>query len=237
MAKSPGPAKCVHCLADPVERNWDHVFPISWYPDTTPPNLDKWKIPSCISCNDMLGIIEDNLLVHLAHALDPHHPASAGLYERARRAINPEAGRNERDRGARTAKKQRFLGGVLVGEAIPEIGVLPGLHDRWNQPPSERMAILLPKDGVDQLTKKIVRGISFIEGSFFVEAPYRVEVFVLAEEGATAIRRVIEPFGKEYARGPGIAVRRVVAADDSKSALFEIEFFQQFKTYASVMRS
>jgi hypothetical protein len=31
-----------------AERDWDHVFPISWYPDTTPPDLEKWKIPSCL---------------------------------------------------------------------------------------------------------------------------------------------------------------------------------------------
>jgi hypothetical protein len=32
MAKKPENGKCVHCLMDPVERNWDHMFPKSWYP-------------------------------------------------------------------------------------------------------------------------------------------------------------------------------------------------------------
>jgi hypothetical protein len=43
--------KCVHCLQDPVELTWDHVLPVSWYPTTTPPNLEKWQIPSCWPCN------------------------------------------------------------------------------------------------------------------------------------------------------------------------------------------
>jgi hypothetical protein len=108
------------------------------------------------------------------------------------------------------------------------------LEDRWNQPHNERVAILFPKEGVEWLTKKIVRGISYLEGGFFVEPPYQIEVFVLNEGGAAPIRKAIKQFGKEYARGAGIVVRRVVAAYDSKAALFEIEFFQQFKTYASV---
>lgn len=164
MAKKPKAGKCVHCLKDPVERNWDHVFPESWYPDTTPPNLEKWKIPSCIPCNDSLGVMEDDLFVLLAHALDPYHPGSAGLYDRAKRAIDPEAGKDERDRQARASRQRRFLQSVLVGEAIPDHGVYPGLEDRWNQPPDERMAILFPKIGVERLTEKIVRGISFVEG-------------------------------------------------------------------------
>ncbi len=77
-----GTWQVLHCLADSVERNWDHVFPESWYPQTTPSNLEKWKIPSCIRCNSALGMMEDRLLIQLAHALDPDHPGSAGIYDK-----------------------------------------------------------------------------------------------------------------------------------------------------------
>ena len=128
MAKKPKAGKCVHCLKDPVERNWDHVFPESWYPDTTPPNLEKWKIPSCIPCNDSLGVMEDDLFVLLAHALDPYHPGSAGLYDRAKRAIDPEAGKDERDRQARASRQRRFLQSVLVGEGYTRSRCLSGVR-------------------------------------------------------------------------------------------------------------
>jgi hypothetical protein len=59
----------MHCLKHPVQLDWDHVFPESWYPKTTPPNLEKWKVPSCIPSNSALGVIEDRLLIQLAHAL------------------------------------------------------------------------------------------------------------------------------------------------------------------------
>ena len=102
MAKrSPGVGKCVHCLNDPVTRNWDHVFPRSWYPDTTPPNIAKWKVPSCLECNRELGIIENDLFVRLAPTLDPALPGSSGLYERARRAIDPASAKNKNESRAR----------------------------------------------------------------------------------------------------------------------------------------
>jgi hypothetical protein len=51
MAKKLGSGKCVHCFKDVEGRNSDHVFPASWYPDSTPPDLEKRQIPSCIPCN------------------------------------------------------------------------------------------------------------------------------------------------------------------------------------------
>jgi hypothetical protein len=60
MAKGPGPGKCVHCLSDTVERNWDHVFPKSWYPEVTAKDLAKWQVPSCIPCNTKYGKIESD---------------------------------------------------------------------------------------------------------------------------------------------------------------------------------
>jgi hypothetical protein len=108
-------------------------------------------------CNDNLGIMEEDLLIRIAHVLDPTHPASEGLYERAKRAIDPTAARDEGDRNARAARRKRFLESVMIGDAIPDHGVYPGLGDRWNQPVSDRMAITVPKLSLERLTEKIVR--------------------------------------------------------------------------------
>lgn len=178
--------------------------------------------------------MEDDLFVVLGHVLDINHPGSKGLYERAKRAIDPQAAKNDGDRQARTARRGRFLRSTMVGDAIPDDGVYPGLGDRWNQPPSERIALPFPKVGITRITEKIVRGITYIEGNgAYVELPLVVDVFVVEEKGAAPTRRMIERFGMEYARGPGISVKRAIA-EDGQSALFEIEFFQQFKSYASI---
>jgi hypothetical protein len=46
--------------------------------------------------------------------------------------------------------------------------------------------------------------------------------------------RIPDKFGKVHAREPGLVVRRAVVTEDNRSALFEINFWQHFKTYASV---
>ena len=42
---------CVYCLKLFEELTSDHVFPKSWYPETTPENLEKWQMPACVECN------------------------------------------------------------------------------------------------------------------------------------------------------------------------------------------
>ena len=54
MAKSI-PGRCVHCLHEVDAITDDHLFPRSWYPTTTPQNLEKWKFPACGRCNREYG--------------------------------------------------------------------------------------------------------------------------------------------------------------------------------------
>jgi hypothetical protein len=106
MAKRPKPGKCVHCLKDPVERNWDHVFPKSWYPDTSAQNTFKWQIPSCISCNSALGVIEEEFLKRVALWLDPEAPASSSVVKKALRAMNPADAETDQERKIRASLKK-----------------------------------------------------------------------------------------------------------------------------------
>ena len=234
MAKRPKPGKCVHCLNDPVERNWDHVFPESWYPDSTPANLYKWQVPSCITCNSELGTIEDEFLRIVALCLDPNDSASRSIVEKALRAIRPSAAKNDRERKIRAALRQRVLDKAAVGDAIPQTGIYPSLGEKWGRPRAEQTAFLIPADYFRQLTEKIVRGIFYLEDKKFIELPYTVEFFALDSDGAIHVQQVIDQFGATYAREPGVIVRRAVTPEDGMTALFEIEFWKQFKTYAAV---
>lgn len=118
MAKNPGKGRCVHCLKEGVDRNWDHVFPQSWYPDTTEADMEKWRIPSCVACNDRYGKLERDLIGRLGLTLDVNNPASAGLAEKALRAINPDAAKNEGDAAARGARAKKILLEMYKGEQL-----------------------------------------------------------------------------------------------------------------------
>ena len=91
------------------------------------------------------------------------------------------------------------------------------------------------QNSIRLLTEKIVRGVYFLEGQKFAEPPYVITLFVLTDEEAAPIKKILDQFGREYARGPGIVIRRAISQDDSMSAFFEIVVWAQFKMYASVL--
>jgi hypothetical protein len=237
MAKKKlGPGRCVHCLKEVGERNSDHVFPESWYPDSTPSELEKWQIPSCIPCNSDYGKLEQDFLIKVALCLDPYDTASASIVQKALRSLKPTAARNSRDARHRLGRGKRILAEALQGDQIPDHGVFPGLGDRWPEIPGERTAILIPKKSFERITEKIVRGIYFLEDGIFIEPPYSIEFYALSEAGTAPWTDALDRWGKVYAREPGVVIRRAVAHEDNISSLFEITFWKQFKTYAAVSK-
>ncbi|NPU15000.1 hypothetical protein HL666_29925 [Bradyrhizobium sp. 83002] len=233
MAKKAKIGKCVHCLRDGVELTSDHMFPQAWYPDATPENLEKWQFPCCFECNQRYSKIEDDLLNRFALVLDAKHPASQGLVDAALRAIDPNAGRNEKDAGARAARRRKLLADTLKGEAIPEDQVVHGLGERWGRGKSEQLAIQIPRAGLDAMTEKIVRGLAYREDGRFIEPPYTIQTF-LDGTGADVAREMIKKAGQAYKREPGLEIIRATVDGDKYSALYEVTFWQQFKTYATI---
>jgi hypothetical protein len=203
LAKRPKPGKCVHCLDDPVERSWDHVFPKSWYPDTSAPDLHKWKIPSCISCNSALGEIEEEFLRLIGLCLDPDDSASRSIVQKALRSMRPLQAKNERDRNVRAALRQRVLDEALVGTAIPQIGTYPGMGEKWCRPTEEQVAVLIPADSFRRITEKIVRGIFYVEDKKFIEPPYTVLQLSSSGTGRAACIRAADDCRKEKHAGSG----------------------------------
>ena len=218
MAKRPQPGKCVHCLANPVARNWDHVFPKSWYPDTSAPDLYKWQIPSCIPCNSALGAMEEDFLRRMALCLDPDDPASRSIVQSALRSMKPAEAKNERDRNIRDALRKRILSEALEGDAIPSSGTFPGMEEKWGRPRSDQVAIRIPAASFRSTTEKIVRGIFYVEDQKYIEPPYAIEFFALDAQTGNSIRELIDRFGATYAREPGIVVRRAVSHEDGLRA-------------------
>lgn len=238
MAKRPQPGRCVHCLEVFQELTWDHVFPEAWYPDTTPMNLEKWKIPSCLSCNALHAKGEAELLVRIGLCVDPDNPDNAGIVDKALRALTPSAAKNERDARARAADRQKILDQVFKGPAIPyqaiypHFGPQPGIHDQE----IERVAVPISATALRRLTEKIVRGLTYIEDGKFVERPYRIKQYVLSDEGAGPVKELLLRFGKMYEQGPGITVMRAVVPEDEMTAMYGIEIWGRLTAYAILSR-
>jgi hypothetical protein len=231
MAKKPGKGRCVHCLKEGVERNWDHVLPKSWYPDTTEAEMEKWQIPSCVACNDRYGKLERDLIGRLGLALDAGNPASAGLADKALRAINPDAAKNEGDAAARDARSKKILGEMYRGEQLKGKNVLPGLEERWDRPLEEQLGIRIPEQSLPAMTEKIVRGITFREDGAFIEPDQKIQSFLVKDEDVKDVKDMLDRAGTTFKREPGLTVRR---ARSPGGDLYEITLWNQLKMYATV---
>lgn len=234
MTKRPTPQNCVHCLVHSTEMSWDHVFPTSWYPDTTPADVEKWAIPSCIRCNHSYGQIEQDFLSRVALALDPDHPASRSVIAKAMRGTDPTIARSDRDKRARDAKRKSLIDSLMTGDAIPREATFPGMQEKWDRPIEEQVAIAVSVDSVKRMASKIVRGIFHVVDKKLIEPPFEIEQFVVHEAEASGMHNILDRFGTEFSRPPGITVRRAVVPDDGMSSVFEITFWQQMKIYAVV---
>src|SRR3546814_13047400 len=103
-------AQCVYCLRllTPALRTQDHVIARSWFPLSTPQNVEKWKVPSCRPCNHKFGKVEEDILHRLAMSLDRNDIAAAGIVETALRSIDPKQGKTTRDREHRQRKREKL---------------------------------------------------------------------------------------------------------------------------------
>lgn len=227
----------MHCLTDNLPRNWDHVFPKSWYPDTTPANISKWIIPSCYKCNKEYGELEQDLLTRLACCVDPKAAAASGIYQKVLRSMDARYAPNPKEARIRTARRNKLLAEMLHGDQIPENGIYPGLGERWGLPRDAQVAMKISVSSFHRLTEKIVRGIFFIEDRQYIEPPHSINFYALEDDGANEIMEVLARFGKEYAKGPGILINRAVTPEDGVSAIISIEVWGSFKMYAAVMPS
>lgn len=237
MSKRPPPGRCVHCLRETEELTWDHVFPTSWYPESTPPNLEKWKIPSCFECNQLHSKNEGDLLLKFGLCIEPDNISSSGIPEKAMRATRASEARNDRDAALREAKRQKILAQVLEREEIPRQAIYPGFGPSPQQSPEEQVAIPISASAIRRLAEKIVRGLIYLEDRRFVQEPFKIDHYVLSDEGAAPVRAALIKFGKVYERGPGIRVVRAVTPEDAMSGFYEIEIWGHFKMYVSVMDS
>jgi 5-methylcytosine-specific restriction endonuclease McrA len=211
--------QCVHCLRLTDSVTADHIFPSSWYPDTTPAGVQRWTVPCCSKCNRELGKLERDLLVRLILCVNPKSEAASGLASKALRSLGIDAGGlSERE----TIHRRRFRDKIR-SELMPQAdlagkpGRIPGLG-----PPEaseSQWSIPIPWAGLAIVAEKIVRGCEYKLRGRFIEPPYGMRIFVSPSDF------VPEPYASAsqvFEFGPGCSVRRLFAKEDSNVVLYWI---------------
>lgn len=234
MTRKAGAGICVHCLKEVEVRTWDHVFPKGWYPEDTPADIEKWKIPSCRFCNAEYGSLEEDLGIRIAFCIGPNASGAKGIYEKALRSMDASQGRNMKDRIRRAQKRDKYLGMLVKNPSVPESAIYPGFEERWGRPPEERIALYVPVKGLQRIVEKIVKGIAFIEDDRLLEASVDIKHHPMHENTAAQFNDLLARFGESHSRGPGVEVTRAVTPEDGISALYKIVIWGQWIMYASV---
>lgn len=232
MAKVFKPCKCVHCLKYCDNPTSDHVFPKSWYPDTTPKDMEKWQIPSCENCNTKYSKIESDLLQRFGMCVDPDSIAAKGIADKALRAVNSKYGRDERDKEKRSRSRHRLLQTAMPVSFLDPRGVLP---DK-NPPPISKKSfgILIPADALKRMGNKFIRGITFVASKIYIDSQHEVSIFFAHEIDCQFIVQMLNQYGKRYDHGPGLVIKYAPSLDDPQSGLYYIEIWNKVYMYGTV---
>ncbi len=227
--------QCVHCLRPIKKRTWDHVFPRSWYPDTTPRNIEKWKIPSCADCNGNYGRLEEDLLWRLGLSVDPTEQASLGVTDKVVRSIKPEFAKSTRDAAARRRKLERIIKQLKVIRELPQVGVLPnfGLIPGLTYPAIVQIPI--DNEALERLGQKIIRGITFIANGQLIDKSYSINVYFLEDEKGRDFVAIVKTHGATNEAGPGIKVSYAFTDEGDAASLWYIEIWGRLKLYGAVV--
>lgn len=228
----------MYCLTKVAKVTDDHVFAKSWYPSTTPKNLERWKVPACSNCNNKFSRVEEVVLHRLAMCVDDSHPAAEGILEKALRSIDARLGTNGTDETARRKKREKLMREIIHLEKLPEIGLLPFSAANWDCGP--RVAVPIPAGEMDDLVRKWVRGVHFKTMDRLISFGTAIHVRYVDEEKEDvkeALRR-FEGVSSKYFLGPGIKISQAVIQDtDELLAVYGFSFWNQFTVYSHFKES
>jgi hypothetical protein len=215
----------------------DHVFPGSWYPDTTSETVQRWTAPSCTKCNGEFGEKEKQILIRVALCINPTKPEALGMVKRAYRTLGIGVTDVDADEmKIRKALKDEVFKDAQIYSGNPKDNIVPGLGPHPEVPHDQQYEIGIPADDLINVVKKIVRGFEYWLGNGrIIEPPLEIEVFTLHEEDIPPAFTALLGSTEKAELGPGVRVRRGAAGDGSGAVLYEIVIWDTMKFLCSIL--
>ena len=147
-------ARCAYCalVLQRGHMTRDHVFPTAWYPETTPPTVQRWTVPSCVACNNQKSQLEAYCLAQLSAGVDVESTAARGIWERAFRSMRiQDAGSDANEREHRNRALQS-----VMRELVPADQVRPSVS--FPAPRTGASGLNLDWARVERLMELFARG-------------------------------------------------------------------------------
>jgi hypothetical protein len=213
----------------------DHVFPTSWYPDSTPANVQRWTAPSCRHCNKESGEREQELFIRLALCIDPRKREASGISTKLARTFGKGEGISEEARKKREVFRDRILSDAQPYSAESTPHLIPGLGPHAGFPVEKLLQISISANLVYEVAKKIVRGCEFwLNNGRIIDPPHELSVFLAPSQEIPDVLALFEQTPTTHL-GPGFRIRRAAVADDPLSALYEVVIWDSLKIYYSIL--
>ena len=236
MANRPKPGKCIYCLGDFDDLTWDHVLPISWYPESTPKNIEKWKVPACLACNKQLGSIEEDLLLRLGLCVDPKSIASLGIPNKVLRSVTPSYGKNENDRKIRGLKRAKLIEQITRREKLSEHEIFPNFGPEKDFMGSDNYHVIpIPEHLLLSYNQKLVRGMTYVLDKTLIDKHFNIELIVTDpnHKDVQLLQELFMNHASIYNRGVGFVVKRI-SEEQGKAWVYEFVIWQKLKFYSVV---
>ena len=168
IEKIPKEKFCIHCLTPITKLTKDHVFPRSWYTDNTPPEIQRWTVPSCQNCNEKFGKLEKELFIRLSLCIDPNKAEASGVNKKLLRTLGFGENISNKEKVIRKKKLENILLEVRPYEGQKPFPGL-GLHEGYS--PEMEKIIPVPEQYLIPVLEKIFRGTEYILGERYIKPP------------------------------------------------------------------
>jgi hypothetical protein len=228
--------KCVHCLEIGKEETKDHVFPASWYPNTTPASVQRWTVPSCPRCNGTFGLLEKELFIRLAICVDPSKAGASGISGAVLRSFGVGVQNlDPKEKACRTALREKVLADTMPMSDIGPVPLLPDLGPHAGFPLDQQRAVSISEKLLKEVCGKILRGCEYkLNNKKFIEKPYVLRIYFAHDEKISDVTAFVK-MAQPTALGPGFEVRRVgCPPEDGYAVLYRVILWDTFKIYGSI---
>ncbi|MDP3729157.1 MAG: hypothetical protein Q8R26_00150 [bacterium] len=231
--------KCIHCKIEtteitqahlPSEIAWDHIPSSSWYTDNTPPNIQRWTVPSCRRCNIELGAAENLIRTYIVPGINQDKQEIFGLRERVFRSLgiglknklNPEEFEKRKNGAIKLYKKFRAV--------CPDMEFYPNFGHMEESTIERQHAVEIPKDTLIKVFGKIFRGAEYIlNNKRIIESPFELMVFI--GNDILIFRRLDHLFNRTENLGPGFRIQRLAGKE---SVLYKVMVWGTLIAYGSI---
>ncbi|MEQ9643741.1 MAG: hypothetical protein RIM84_27230 [Alphaproteobacteria bacterium] len=189
----------------------------SWFPKVDK-DVEKWKVPCCIECNNKKSKIESDTMHKLAMCLSGDDPSYADILSKVKRSRDPKSATNAKDIVHRLNRKFRTLREIRPVHSRSQRGALPYFRENFDA--GSRLGILISKKSLDHLIGSWVRGIHYSELGKLIPTSREVDVMHVTESGRKFVHSNIGRFGEVIKKGPGMEVTIYHAEEDDKSETY-----------------